>query len=205
MSGNDAELPNLLGAFRAQATASHLLGEARSLDAVMPPLLEGLGEALGFELATLWCVSDDAERLTCSEHVGDGRALRFSAATETGALRRGECHAGIAWMDEDQSWGEDVRTLALAPRRAIAAAEGVHTVVATPIFAGGAVRAVLELATYDLRPFEETTSIALTAVAAQIGQLLERELIEERYYALSAMLEQQVYESAIPVAIPLAA
>jgi GAF domain-containing protein len=199
------DLPNLFGAFRAQAMVSHLLSQASCLEQVLPALLETIAESLGFELATFWTVSEDAERLVCDGHHTDGKALRFSSTTQGLTLRRGECEVGNAWMDEELAWSEDIRAMVMAPRRAIAAAEGLRTVCATPVIVGGSVRAVLELVTYDTRPFEETTGIALNAIAGQIGQLMERELVEQRYHALSAMLEQQAYDAAVPVTVSLVA
>src|SRR5207237_5369599 len=97
-------------------------------------------------------------------------------------------------------WAGDFRGLVRAPRVAIAAAEGLRTVCAVPLVVGGSVHAVLELATYAARAYEEPTTLALKAIAGQLGQFIERELIQERYTALSALLEQQVYDNAVPFA-----
>jgi hypothetical protein len=195
-----AFIAGVRGAFRAQATVAELLAEARSADEALPRILEALCAALDFELATLWTVTADGEHLACEWHRGDGRALRFSAATQLLELPRGDGPSGTAWMDMEQVWAADFRGLVAGPRAAIAAAEGLRGVCSIPVVVGGSVRSVLELATHATRPFEETTSLALTAIAGQLGQFVERELIQERYVALSALLEQQVYVNASPLA-----
>jgi hypothetical protein len=108
-------------------------------------------------------------------------------------LGRGDGPSGTAWMDEEQVWASDFRGLAGSPCAPIAAMEGLQGVCAVPVFVGGSVRAVVELASYAPRPFEETTAMALTAIGGQLGQFVERELIQERYVALSALLDQHVY------------
>jgi hypothetical protein len=188
------------GAFRAQATVAEILCEATGLDHALPAALEGLCEAFEFQLATLWTVTAEGERLVCECHHSDGHALRFSAATQVLELGRGDGPAGTAWIDAEQVWGSDFRGLVGAPQAAIAAAEGLRSVCAIPVVVGGTVHSVLELASYTHHAREETMSLALTAIAGQLGQFVERELIQERYVALSALLEQQVYVSAAPLA-----
>lgn len=203
-----AFLAGVRGAFQAQAVVAEILARAATRDEALPAVLEGLCEALDFDLATLWTLTPDGEHLVADHHHGDGRATRFSAATQVLVLGRGDGPSGTAWMDEEQVWRCDFRGLVAGPCAAIAAAEGLHGVCAIPVVVGGSVRCVLELATYAARDFEETTSLALTAIAGQLGQFIERELIQERYVALSALLEQQVYSHAVPLesdAIPLAA
>jgi putative methionine-R-sulfoxide reductase with GAF domain len=188
-----ALLEGVRGAFRAQAIVADVLAKAQTTDEVIDRILESLCDTLEFDLATLWNVTADGEHLVCGAHRADGRALRFSAATEVLELARGDGPAGVAWMDEEQVWASDFRGLVKGPRAPVAAIEGLHGVCSVPIVVGGAVRSVLELASYAPRPFEETTSMALTAIAGQLGQFVERELIQERYVALSALLDQHVY------------
>jgi hypothetical protein len=191
-----ALLEGVRGAFRAQAVVADLLAEAQTVDGAIDRILEALCDTLEFDLATLWDVTDDGEHLVCGAHRSDGRALRFSAATRVLELGRGNGPSGVAWMDEEQVWASDFRGLLNGPRAPLAAIEGLQGVCCVPIVVGGAVRSILELASYARRPFEETTSMALTAIAGQIGQFVERQLVQERYVALSALLDQQVYGAA---------
>jgi hypothetical protein len=195
-----AFIAGVRGAFRAPAPGAERLAAARSADEVLPRILDALCEAFDFDLATLWTVARDGEHLACEQHKGDGRALRFSAATQLLELPCGDGPSGMAWMDMEQVWAADFRGLVAGPRAAIAAAEGLQGVCSIPVVVGGTVRSVLELVTYATRPFEETTSLALTAIAGQLGQFLERELIQKRYVALLALLEQQVHGNAFPLA-----
>jgi GAF domain-containing protein len=195
-----ALLDGVRGAFRAQALVADLLAGAHRLQDVLPQILDTLCTALEFELATLWMLRTDGEHLVCGGHRADGRALRFSAATQVLELGRGDGPSGTAWMDARTVWAGDFRGLVSAPRAAIAAAEGLRTVCSVPLVVGGSVHGVLELATRAARTFEEPTSLALKAIAGQLGQFIERELIQERYTALSALLEQQVYDNAVPLA-----
>src|SRR5580765_6340661 len=78
------------GAFRAQARVAETLAEATGLERVLPDVLRVLCDALEFQLATLWRVTPDGERLVCECHHSDGHALRFSAATELLELGRGD-------------------------------------------------------------------------------------------------------------------
>jgi hypothetical protein len=194
-----ALLDGVRGAFRAQAIVGDLVANARQLDDALPAILAALCEALEFELGTVWTLTEDGEHLTCASHRSDGRALRFSAVTEDLELARGDGPSGMAWMDVEQVWASDFRGLVSGARVAIAAVEGLRCVCAVPVVVSGSVRAVLELATYAPRSFEETTSMALRAIAGQIGQFLERELIQERYVVLSSLLGQQVYSNAQPL------
>jgi putative methionine-R-sulfoxide reductase with GAF domain len=191
-----ALLEGVRGAFRAQAVVADLLAEAHSTGEALERILAALCDTLEFDLATLWNVTDDGDHLVCGAHRTDGRALRFSAATQVLELARGDGPSGVAWMDEEQVWASDFRGLVNGPRAPLAAIEGLRGVCCVPVVVGGSVRSVLELASYAPRPFEETTSMALTAIAGQLGQFVERELIQERYVALSALLDQQVYGAA---------
>jgi GAF domain-containing protein len=195
-----ALLDGVRGAFRAQAVVADLLARARHLAEVLPHILDALCETLEFDLGTLWTLTTDGEHLICSSHRTDGKALRFAAATQVLQLSRGDGPSGTAWMDASPVWASDFRGLVAGPRAAIAAAEGLRTVCCVPLVVGGSVHGVLELTTYAVRTYEEPTSLALKAIAGQLGQFLERELIQERYTALSALLEQQVYDSAVPLA-----
>lgn len=193
-------LERMRGAFRAQTAVAGLLTRARTLKDVGPRLLDCVCDELEFDVATLWLISEDDGCMTAAAHRGDPRALRFTGATQVMSLQRGTGVSGTAWVDEAQVWRHDFRGLAGSPRCAIAAVEGLSSVCALPVVVGGTVRAILELASFDWRDRDDATASALTVIASQIGQFVEREVIQERYVALSALLEQQVYATAPSIA-----
>jgi hypothetical protein len=189
-------LERMRGAFRAQTAVAHVLAASRTLKDAAPSVLSGLCDGLDFHVATLWLLDESDGMLACAAHHADSRSLRFSSAAQVLSLQRGAGPSGTAWVDEAQVWRHDFRGLVGSPLCALAAAEGLRTVAATPVVVGGSVRAVLELASFDWRDRDDATCAALTVVAGQLGQFAECELIQERYVALSALLEQQVYANA---------
>lgn len=187
----------------AQHAVTRVLAECMTLDEAAPRVLEELCGALGWELAGLWTVDEERQRLrlASSWHAGDRRFDRFVDESWTLELGRGEGFPGTVWETGGVRWS--VVDIAGFTRSQAAEAAGLHGALAGPVVGGGEVLGVLELFSAQTREPDDELVAMLTSVGGQIGQFIRRARAdsdvrerEERFRTLVANLPGAIYRCA---------
>lgn len=173
-----------------QLVATRSLSDATSVERAVPEILRALCTHLDWDFAALWVLEGDL--LRCSRvHSASRELASFEAATLAMSVAKGEGVPGRVWADAAPTWLEDVQELPDFLRAAAALRARIHAAYAVPLMVEARVVGVIELFAREPREHDELTAGAVEAIAAQIGQLLERQRAEERLRLQHALLRSQ--------------
>jgi signal transduction histidine kinase/FixJ family two-component response regulator len=103
----------------------------------------------------------------------------FESATRATRFTPGDGLPGRVWATGKPMWIVDVRRHPAVARRGAASAQGLHSGIAVPVRSGGRVVAVLELMSQGRRERDRQLLKTLGAIAAKVGQFVERRRAEE--------------------------
>jgi signal transduction histidine kinase len=157
------------------ATAADL---ASALEIVVRRVCEKTGWAVG----QAWVPQADGSALTCGPAwLSDEEILRrFRTRSLEFPMPPGVGLPGRVWLAKRPAWIKDVRTDANFPRGVVARELGLKAALGIPILGNQEVVAVLEFFLFEPRDEDERLVQLITAVAAQLGLVLERKRAEER-------------------------
>lgn len=173
-----------------QLVATRSLSESKSVERAVPEILRALSVHLDWDFAALWVVQGD--RLVCSRtHVASPLVGAFDTASSAATLARGEGLPGSVWASGEPDWRSDVQASPGFIRLLAAVQSRLHAAYAVPLIVEGRVVGVIELYSGEVRDLDENVAGAVEAIAAQIGQLLERQRAEERIRLQHALLRSQ--------------
>lgn len=164
-----------------QHALTRILSDAATLAEAAPKLLQAIGESLGSELGTLWCVDREAQALRCVE-VWQARATAFpafEAASRHRTFAPGIGMPGRVWACGKPVWVTDIAQETNFPRATVALGEGLHGAFSFPIQLGSEILGVVEFFYPEIQPPDEALLRMTTAMGRQIGQFMERTQAEE--------------------------
>lgn len=158
----------------------HLFASNDPLADVLKKTLEFLCATDRWDAAALWRIDrgvlraeamwfDTAESREKLEPRLNGLAFGF-----------GEGTPGRAWASGNVIWIADMYEESMVGRAELAAAAGLHSVVATPLVDADRVTGVLELFTHTIRPINEPTRRMLARTGAALARLIERRQLLEQ-------------------------
>ncbi|MDP9225599.1 MAG: SpoIIE family protein phosphatase [Actinomycetota bacterium] len=181
-----------------QYEVTRTLADSPSLDEATPKLLEAVCTSLDFDLAALWEIDPLSEVLRCVDvwQRPGIHATRFEAKTKDLALSRATGLPGRVWATAEPSWVSDIQLETDFPRWSAAAADGFHGAFAFPILLGGHVLGVIETFTREVRDPDAAVVQSMGAVGSQIGQFIERKLVEDAVKRSEAR-KSSILESAL--------
>jgi GAF domain-containing protein len=174
----------------AQYAVARVLGEADSLEAAAPGILQSVCETLGWDLGAIWQADPEAGVLRCVAvwRVEGSDLAGFEEATRSRTFEPGIGLPGRAWASGESAWVPDVTTDPNFPRVSAARAAGLHGGFAFPILRGTHALGVLELFTHEVRDPDGELIQMVAATGRQIGQFIQRREAEAE---LSRMLGRE--------------
>jgi PAS domain S-box-containing protein len=158
----------------------HLFASNDPLDELLTKTLEFLCATDHWDAATLWRIDGDVLRPGAMWFESAAAREKLAPRLAGLALRRGEGPPGRAWESGQVVWIADMLDETTRERAALAAAAGLHSVVATPLIDDQRVTGVLELFTHSVRPINEPTKRMLARTGAALGRLAERRNLLEQ-------------------------
>ena len=188
---------------RIRKGATSALGTSASLRSVWPRLLRGLGEALGWDIGTVWLVDDESSVLRCAA-IWNSVARGFPEIEEENravTYRSGVALPGRCWAQERGQWIEDSTQENHFPRQAVLAADGLASSLAFPIRASSRTLGVIEFHTRSVTPADGALLELLEAVGSQIGQFLERHRADEARHSAESRYRRLLQGHPSPTAI----
>jgi PAS domain S-box-containing protein len=162
----------------AQYAVARALAGSSSLAQAASPVLQAICGTLGWEHGGLWRV-DPEGLLRCVETwQAPGAFPEFEEASRRSTFAPGVGLPGRVWASGKPAFIPDVVRDDNFPRAAVAAREGLHGALASPILVGEAVIGVLEFFSREIgRPDAELLEM-LATVGSQVGQFVERKRAE---------------------------
>jgi PAS domain S-box-containing protein len=164
-----------------QFEAARILAEAESLTNAAPKLLQMLCQSLGWDLGQLWIVDRDVDKLRwlASWQVDSLAADDFAATSRGRLFSSGVGLPGRVWADGTSQWIRDIGEDSNFPRGASASQADLRSAFGFPIKLGDGVSGVMEFFTREHQSSDPSLEDVMTAIGNQIGQLVERERVEQ--------------------------
>jgi signal transduction histidine kinase len=167
-----------------------------TLSELLPQALEFLCTAEQWEAAIVWLAYEDEGvlRAAGSWFAGEEMAARLRPRIAGLAIPRGRGVPGRAWAQGDVVWIADILDESTLHRGELAAAAGLHCVVAVPLRDGERFAGVLELFAHAVRPLSERRKRILLRTGQALARLLERRRAEDERRHLLTLIERKGVE-----------
>ena len=144
-------------------------------------VVRSLCENAGWDTGVVWEVHERDTLLRCHTiwHNPSLDIARFEEVSQQFSFARGEDLPGRVWESGRATWIRDIVADPDFSRALMASKVGLHSAFCMPIFVHGAVRGVIELFSSDIRWSNDALAAAMTTVAGQLGQFIERKETEK--------------------------
>lgn len=176
------------------------IGEAESLDAAYAFVLQEICQATGWAMGEAWVPSRDGEQMICHPawHSRIAGLEAFRQASQSRLFAPGEGLPGRVWQTKKPVWIPNVSTTHNFARIRAAAAVGLKAAFGVPVLARGQVVLVMAFFLREARAEDQRMMHLVSALAAQIGALVERRQAEAsvqqftRLYATLSQVNQSI-------------
>jgi PAS domain S-box-containing protein len=160
----------------AHHAVSQALREWESVEDGIMGLLRRLGEALGYEMASLWLWDDDQDVLACRAfwHSVDTDPGHFEYAKRMATFKPGDGKPGLAWQTGEPVITPDAATDPLFRPKDAAIIRGVRSGLAFPAVGPDGPVAVLSFYSLEHRVPSESMVRTLRAIGHDLGRFLSR-------------------------------
>jgi len=160
-----------------EATISRGLVQASSSRAAAARVVEALGVKMDWPVVELWLSDDDRHVVACAaRHAAPGRRLGRFALDE---LEPGVGLPGRVYQQARPLWIPDLAADTGSLRSRAAARIGLRVAVGVPITTGARTLGTLCVYGDRVEDPEDSLTVLLTGIAAQVGQYVERRRAEE--------------------------
>ena len=166
----------------AQFATTKALAATDSVEVAVPAILEGIGEALGWEVGAYWRWEDE-EGVLRAVHTWLSPNLtadEFVRATANVTFAPGVGLPGRVWKEMRPSWVRDLREDSNYARSVAAATAGLRTGCAFPVCVGDDCIGVVDYYTTQTQPLDERLLNSMEALGADLGQYIRRREAEQR-------------------------
>lgn len=165
------------------------IGEAQTLDDAYAFVLRQVCEATGWVMAEAWIPDRNGQHLECHLvwHRPAAQLEKFWQASQRYRLAAGEALPGRVWQTQKPLWLADTETADDFMRSRGATAAGLRAACGVPVMAHGQVVLVMLFFLAEPQPEDRRKVELVSAVAAQVGLLIERRQVEERALRLSRL------------------
>jgi len=164
---------------------------AQDLTSALSTCLEDICRATGWAVGEAWLPGAEDEVIALRvAHTEPHPALeRFQREGDHYVLKRGEGLPGRVWEEKVPVWIPDVMAAPEFTRASFAAEAGLKAAFGIPVLAGDQVVAVLLFLHFDAPEQDERLVGLISAVAAQLGALVQRRRAEDAYREVSEQYE----------------
>ncbi len=179
--GSASETRRVEDELRLLQTLAVAIGEAEDLPSAFEVTLRKVCEETGWILGQAWVPRADGSAIDCTRawHASVPGLERFREASAGTSFLPGIGLPGRVWSSKAPAWIRDVRVDGNFPRAPFAQAAGLKGAMGIPVLARHEVAAVLEFFVFEPREEDEALVRLVSAVAAQLGSLVQRRRAEE--------------------------
>jgi diguanylate cyclase (GGDEF)-like protein/PAS domain S-box-containing protein len=167
------------------------ISESKDLHSALEVVLRKVCEVTGWLLGQAWIPRSETTVLECSPAwYSSAKGLeKFRALSEGFTFPPGRGLPGRVWSSKHPTWIRDVTEDGNFPRAPVAREVGLKAAMGIPVLAGDKVIAVIEFFVFEPREEDERLIGLVSAVAAQLGSVIQRKQAEE------ALAEQAVRDT----------
>jgi PAS domain S-box-containing protein len=166
---------------------------ARDLHSALEVVLRRVVENTGWSFGQAWIPRPDGSVLDCGPYyASSARFDKFRTISNNVSFATGIGLPGRVWKSGQPAWIENAILDRNFPRAAAANEVGLKGALAVPILADQESIAVLEFFLSEPRAEDERLVKVITAVAAQLSQVMARKRADDALNLLNAELEQRV-------------
>lgn len=172
------------------------LGKCESLSSALEIVLREVCKATGWALGEAWLPSPDGSVLEMGPiwHAPSNLLRTFAEGSTHYSFRPGRGLPGRVWSSGRPAWVTDVRRDLNFPRRRLARRAGIKAGFAIPVLAPDETIAVIEFFVFEQRQEDRRLIELVTAVAAQLGEIIQRRVAEEALKRSRYELEAETRE-----------
>jgi PAS domain S-box-containing protein len=175
---------------RARDAATSILVRASSLVEAAPRLLEGIGDALGWQQGAFWKVEPrwNVVRCIATWRESSEAQSEFEEITRRRTFPPGVGLPGRVWASRQPEWILRTADDPNFPRAAAARREGLNTGLAFPVMLDAEVLGILEFFSREERRPDPKLLETFETLGKQIGQFVKRARADEvldRFFTLS--------------------
>jgi PAS domain S-box-containing protein len=166
---------------------------ARDLHAALGVVLRQVVDNTGWSFGQAWLPRADGSVLDCGPYWASSNDFeKFRSISARVTFPPGIGLPGRVWKSGQPAWIENAAVDSNFPRAAVAIEVGLKGALAVPILAGEDMVAILEFFLCEPKAEDERLVKVITAVAAQLSQVIARKRSEDALNLLNAELEQRV-------------
>lgn len=171
---------------------TQIIAEAEDLDSALVVSLRALCEDAGWDYGEVWTLSNDGARLEPGSpyYCKTSDLESFCSKSKAFTFAPGIGLPGRVWSSAKAAWIPDVTLDTNFPRAAIAKESGLKAAVGIPILDGDTVVAVIAFFLREARQEDERMVSLISAVAAQLGTVLQRKRAQDEIAKLNDDLER---------------
>jgi PAS domain S-box-containing protein len=165
----------------AQYTVASLLAGSSTLAEVGSAILQTIASIGDWALSAIWLYDEPADRLRCHSawHAEAEKLQEFAQLSRSTQFKKGEGLPGRVWESRKPAWIYNVTVDPNFPRARAAEEAELRGGFAFPLFAGDAMKGVIEMfSNVVVQPDKDLLQL-VTALGSQIGLFIERRRIEQ--------------------------
>lgn len=166
---------------RLLQTIAVAVGETGDSHSALELVLRKVCEATGWVMGEAWVprADDSCLELSPAWHSTVEGLEPFRQASASFRFPRGVGLPGRVWASKQPAWVPDVTVDPNFPRAALAREAGLKAAMGIPVLAGGELVAVLNFFVFEPRHEDERLIGLVSAVAAELGMVIQRKQAEE--------------------------
>jgi PAS domain S-box-containing protein len=163
-----------------QYSITRILAESPSLAEAAPQILQGVCQALEWEVGELWQVEGGTPYLRCVEiwHLDRPSLAEFATVTRQMSFAPGVGLPGHVWQQAEPAWVADMERDQRFWRSEIAAKTELRSAFGFPILQAGQVLGSMTFLSRQVQPLDQPLLKMLSAIGEQIGQFIQRKQTE---------------------------
>jgi PAS domain S-box-containing protein len=185
-------------------TITQAINEAPDLNTAIEISLNKVCQATGWNYGEAWVMGKDKLSFVCSPVwcSNDSRLTKFRKTSEKCVFSAGKGLPGRVWLSGKPEWIPDVSLISedVFPRVTVAKECGVRAGLGVPIISDNEVLAVLVFLMLECQKKDKSLVDIVSAVATQLGSVIRKKLVEERFRAASHYARNLIEASIDPLA-----